>query len=188
MYNLWTDKESCFNLCLRTTIRNGAQFDCRSFEHWHRDCPESITTASSTTTSTSASSSGITTMSNIWSSSTRLGLDGALNSSADGLVGAMPPMFGSTTISPPSKTCASFSLNDNVQDEDEAVSSGSRDESASREDKLRGQHEKMSRKRGYCVLSNQTMKSAGRLFAPNNKVTYYEILCKSMSRKVYNLD
>ncbi len=31
----------------------------------------------------------------------------------------------------------------------------------------------------YCVLSNMTIETAGRDFAENNAVTYYEILCKS---------
>lgn len=39
MYRQWMDKENCFNLCINTTIRNGFNFDCRSFEHWHSKCP-----------------------------------------------------------------------------------------------------------------------------------------------------
>jgi hypothetical protein len=39
MFRQWTGKENCFNLCLNTTIRNGFAFDCRSFEHWHSECP-----------------------------------------------------------------------------------------------------------------------------------------------------
>lgn len=38
LYRRWVDKENCFNLCQRTRIKNGHSFDCRSFEHWHRDC------------------------------------------------------------------------------------------------------------------------------------------------------
>ncbi len=38
LHRKWVDKESCFNLCLRTRVKNGHSFDCRSFEHWHRDC------------------------------------------------------------------------------------------------------------------------------------------------------
>ena len=39
MYRQWMGKENCFNLCINTTIRNGFTFDCRSFEHWHSQCP-----------------------------------------------------------------------------------------------------------------------------------------------------
>ena len=38
LHQKWKDKEDCFNLCLKTTIKNGHPFDCKSFEHWHKDC------------------------------------------------------------------------------------------------------------------------------------------------------
>jgi len=40
MHRKWVSKEHCFNLCLRTRVKNGHSFDCTSFEHWHRDCNE----------------------------------------------------------------------------------------------------------------------------------------------------
>lgn len=135
LYRQWTDKETCFNMCLRTTIRNGAQFDCRSFEHWHRNCPE--------TASHSQSSS---------SSSASLDAAGYVNSSISG--------ENSTSPTTTAKTCASF----NMYDDDDDV--------------RREKRERFPNKLGYCVLSNQTMKTAGRSFGPNNKVTYYELLCK----------
>lgn len=120
LFHQWTDKETCFNLCLKTTVRNGAKFNCQSFEHWHRDCPEAAAT-----------------------NTTELA----------GVVGEAG-----------SKTCASFNM---VEDHDETSK--------------RAKNQRSPAKLGFCVLSNQTMRGAGGLFAPNNKVTYYELLCKSGS-------
>jgi hypothetical protein len=38
LHRKWINKEHCFELCLKTKIKNGDSFDCHSFEHWHRDC------------------------------------------------------------------------------------------------------------------------------------------------------
>lgn len=134
LYRQWTDKESCFNMCLRTTIRNGAQFDCRSFEHWHRDCPEQAISLAQVNES----------------------------STLDQLT--LQSVTPSTT-----KTCATFSM-----ENDEEDNLGGAMARRSRRGRSGGEKSRLD----FCVLSNQTMKSAGKLFAPNNKVTYYELLCK----------
>ena len=56
MYRHWVNKENCFNLCINTTIKNGFDFDCRSFEHWHSECASNSATESPTNSSSSSSS------------------------------------------------------------------------------------------------------------------------------------
>lgn len=107
IYKQWVNKENCFNLCLGTTVKNGFNFDCKSFEHWHGDCT------------------------------------------------------GHTAESP----CASFSNDHGLA-------------------RRNHRHHNLNSKRAttkldYCVLSNQTIKTAGYDFTENNAVTYYEILCGS---------
>jgi hypothetical protein len=39
IYHKWTDRDTCFNKCLNVKVENGFRFDCKSFEHWHTNCP-----------------------------------------------------------------------------------------------------------------------------------------------------
>ena len=55
VFNKWISKEDCFNLCLRTKIRNGYELDCKSFEHWHKGCNAQAPSKSSTADQTSVS-------------------------------------------------------------------------------------------------------------------------------------
>lgn len=121
---------------MKTTIQNGAQFDCRSFEHWHRDCPYTF----------EAKNSSFSKFSMDYKNSTNLNKD--VNEADESLLTS-------------SRRCASFNMFDES------------------EDFKQEKRERYTKKLGYCVLSNQTMKTAGRSFGPNNKVTYYELLCKS---------
>ena len=44
IYKPWINREHCFNLCLNTNINNGDSFDCRSFEHWKKNCKAQFNT------------------------------------------------------------------------------------------------------------------------------------------------
>lgn len=110
LHRQWINKEHCFNLCLTTNIKNGHLFNCRSFEHWHRDCNPSNQ-----------------------------------HDQHDSI-------------------CASFIENEENTDLHHA---------------FHYHHNKKNRavKLDICVLSNQTVKTSGDDFAPNNAVTYYELIC-----------
>lgn len=116
IYRQWISKENCLDLCLSTTRKNGYNFDCKSFEHWHGDCTSNETS---------------------------------------------------------SKVCASFSQNENGL---------SRRNHRHHNLKHSIRNKRAIPKLDYCVLSNQTIKSAGTDFAQNNAVTYYELLCQSNSK------
>ena len=112
IHRQWINKEHCFNLCLITNTKNGDAFNCRSFEHWHRDCSP-------------------------------------INQHDD-----------------TSSMCASFTENEEMPEVMHHV---------------HFHHNRMRTKRAakldICVLSNQTIKSSGDEFAPNNAITYYELIC-----------
>lgn len=127
IYRQWINKENCFNLCLNTTLRNGFGFDCKSFEHWHSNCPSEQSTSK---------------------------------------------QYG--------KTCASF-----AQYESFVYHKNHRHHSNTSNSKL----QRTSSRIDYCVLSNQTIESAGSLnFVENPAVTYYEILCTSIKIQQFFYD
>lgn len=103
IHRQWHGKENCFNLCLQTNIKNGDPFNCKSFEHWHREC--------------------------------------------------------SPTNTNDDQICASFAENDHLVHRNHL------------------HHNKRAVKMDICVLSNQTIKTSGGDFVPNNVVTYYELIC-----------
>jgi hypothetical protein len=136
-YKPWIDKDNCFNLCLKTTVRNGFSFDCKSFEHWHRSCPPSPSSD-----------------------------DNANNSSSNNAT--------QHTI------CASFQHH-SVRNEFESDPDHDDDDDHAAAPPSQQQLPRKNVKFDYCVLSNLTIRTAGKLFEPNDKVTYYEILCKRKS-------
>ncbi len=108
IHRQWVNKEHCFNLCLTTNTNNGDSFNCRSFEHWHRDCG---------------------------------------------------PTQNDDSI------CASFNENEEFPME------------PTKHHYKNKKRKQRAAKLDICVLSNQTIKSSGEYFAPNNAVTYYELAC-----------
>lgn len=139
IYRQWINKENCFNLCINTTIKNGFNFDCKSFEHWHADCanqPNDLFTKPTDSTENS-------------------------------------------TIIP--NICASFSNDHGYLARRTHRHHNHQSYLADSLTKLNYYNRETraaAAKIDYCVLSNQTIRSAGKNFALNNAVTYYELLCK----------
>ena len=153
IYKQWINEENCFNLCLSTTKKNGYDFDCKSFEHWQSDC----------SSSSSAQQSSSTFVPRIC---TLMNENAAANDARHQAAFARNHRNhrhhnqNDPYLSPTAPTEISFLHN-----------------MPSVLPALPRSHRAVN-KIEYCVLSNQSISTAGKDFTENNAVTYYEILCK----------
>jgi len=150
MFHQWTGKENCFNLCINTTIRNGFSFDCRSFEHWHSECPYTQQQQQQQQHQSQYANDG----------------DDDFGDAAAGST------FQSTKMAQSRKVCASFN-NDNEETYSTIIAAKKRSKNNN------NRNGRSYVKIDYCVLSDMTIMTAGNDFTSNNAVTYYELLCQS---------
>ncbi len=132
VHRKWVSKEHCFNLCMRTRLKNGHGFDCTSFEHWHRDCKDS--------------------------GNGKICATFAESEEAELVEGSSPvrEAYGRSYFKQ-----NRYYYTDEVEEKRKQM-----------------KNRKRASKPDICVLSNQTISISMNNFLPNDKVTYYEIVCK----------